>query len=117
RDIARLAHILESAELAIGYLGGRSFEDLISDPQLRDALFYRFAIIGESANRIPKNDRLKWPTIPLGEMAGMRNHIVHEYDEIDYHEVHRTITDELPEIVKTLRVILKDFERRLKEET
>lgn len=42
-----------------------------------------FEILGEAANRIPKELQDKFPTIPWSSIIGMRNIIIHSYDKVD----------------------------------
>jgi uncharacterized protein with HEPN domain len=41
-------------------------------------------IIGEAANRIPHEERSKYPEIPWNQIISLRNRLIHGYDAIDY---------------------------------
>lgn len=53
-----------------------------------DMLKYRaserlFEILGEAANRIPKEIQENYPNIPWKNIIGMRNIIIHTYERVD----------------------------------
>jgi len=41
----------------------------------------RIEIIGETARRVSEETRERYPQIPWRQMTGMRNLVIHEYDE------------------------------------
>ena len=75
--------IIESAEKIQSYTSGLSFEQFISDNKTLDAVVRNFEIIGEAANRLPKDYRDKFSEIDWGRLRGFRNRIVHHYFGID----------------------------------
>ncbi|HEY9645799.1 MAG TPA: HepT-like ribonuclease domain-containing protein, partial [Chroococcidiopsis sp.] len=52
----------------------------INDEKL-SAILYQITIIGEATKRLSQSFRQQHPQIPWREMAGMRDVIVHEYDQ------------------------------------
>src|SRR5690606_1299469 len=83
RDEAYLLDILEAARLALAYAREMSQESLEADQMRLDAIIRRLEIIGEAARRISETFRNKYPEIPWREMAGMRNQLIRNYDEVD----------------------------------
>lgn len=47
RDLQSLLDMLQSAQIAVNYLAGRSRDDLENDLQLQDTVVRRLLIIGE----------------------------------------------------------------------
>jgi len=37
---------------------------------------------------------------------GMRNKLIHEYDDVDLHEVWKTIKDDIPELISKIEPLL-----------
>ena len=83
RDLQSLLDMLQSAQIATGYIARRSRQDLETDLQLQDAIIRRLLIICEAARRISEETQQSLPTVPWSAINGMRNLLVHEYDEID----------------------------------
>ncbi len=53
RDLQSLLDMLQSAQIVVDYLQGRSQNELASDQQLQDAIIYRLLLIGEAPqNRV-----------------------------------------------------------------
>ena len=82
-DLQSLLDMLQSAQIVMSSIAGRSRDALTSDLQFQDAVIHRLLIIGEASKRVSKTTRQALTTIPWAAMNGMRNRLVHEYDEID----------------------------------
>ena len=106
RDIGYFSDILDSARLAVEYLEKISYEEFIKSTAIQDAVIRRIEIIGEAANRISEQSRKKYDHLPWTEMKGMRNLLIHEYDEIDLKEVWNTVKNDLPALLKEIEKIL-----------
>ena len=48
-----------------------------------DAVTRNFEIIGEASNKVPKDIKVKYDSIPWKQMYGLRNFAIHEYHIID----------------------------------
>lgn len=75
--------MLLSAKIAIDYLQEKSIDDLENNLLLQDAVIRRLLIIGEASSRISQNTQQSLLTIPWRLIKGMRNRLVHEYDDLD----------------------------------
>jgi len=63
-DLIRLRHILDAAHEAMGFIHGRSRDDLDCDRQLVWALVKMIEIIGEVAHQMDPASRAEVPGIP-----------------------------------------------------
>ncbi len=68
-----------------------------------DGLENRF--IGEAAAKISKEKREQSAQIPWRAIIGMRNHLIHAYDEIDVDILWDTITNDIPQLIAELEVV------------
>jgi uncharacterized protein with HEPN domain len=109
RDREHLLDILESARLAIRYIANKTEEEFLADTQLQDAIIRRFEIIGEASRRISDGMQSVLPNLPWLEMIGMRNIMIHEYDDIDLHIVWNTIKKNLPPLIESLDAALLEL--------
>jgi uncharacterized protein with HEPN domain len=106
RDLGYFSDILDSSKLAVEYLGNSSIDEFKQNTAIQDAVIRRIEIIGEAANRISEETRKKHRHLPWTEMKGMRNLLIHEYDEIDLKEVWNTVKNDLPALIKEIEKIL-----------
>lgn len=107
RDRVYLLDILEASKPAVSYIESKSRDDFLNDLQCQDATIRRLEIIGEAARRISDETRATFPHLPWREMVGMRNIMIHEYDDIDLNTVFNTVQKDLPPLIKYLEEILK----------
>src|SRR3989304_3904896 len=103
-DKACILDILESAKTALGYIAGKTREDFLKDTQCQDAVIRRIEIIGEAARRVSNNGKATLP-LPWSEIIGMRNLMIHEYDDVDLVIVWDTVKNDLPPLIASLEKI------------
>lgn len=105
-DSIRLKHILDAAKEAIKLSSGKSRLDIENERVLNLALVRLIEIAGEAANRVSGQGRAKYPEIPWGQIVGMRNRLIHGYDNVDFEVIFKTVTEDLPPLVVELEKIL-----------
>ncbi len=103
RDLQFLLDMLQSAELALSYTAQRSKDEFIADVQLQDAVIRRLLVIAEAARRVSANTRQALPNIPWQEINGIRNRLVHEYDDINLSIVWNVLQFEIPPLIEELK--------------
>ncbi len=106
REQAYLVDILEAARLAIKYVDGKTQEQFLRDRQCQDAVVRRLEIVGEAARRLLASDGADIMSLPLKDMADMRNRLIHEYDGVDMAVVWDTVKRDLPPVVEALERII-----------
>jgi uncharacterized protein with HEPN domain len=107
-DAIRLHHMLDAAQEAIRFTGGKTRSDLDNDRILVLALVKDVEIIGEAAYQTSLDTREELSDIPWDDIIGMRHRLVHAYFEINLDILWRTIKDDLPPLVKILQTIQLD---------
>ncbi|MGL4880282.1 MAG: HepT-like ribonuclease domain-containing protein, partial [Waterburya sp.] len=80
--------------------------DFVTNLQLQDAVIRRILIIGEAARRISQETKQNLPTVPWTAINGIRNRLVHEYDDIDLDVVWDTLIKSLPILIKELENVV-----------
>lgn len=103
-----LRHMRDHAREAVELMRGRSRSDLDSDRLVALALVRLLEIIGEAAGRVPADERPRWPGVPWTSIVGLRNRLIHGYDEIDHDIVWQIVTTDLPSLVSELSRALPD---------
>ena len=99
-----LEDILKSIELIEQYLQNKTKDDFLKFTALQDQVVRRLEIIGEAARHMPYELRAQNPAIPWKKIVGTRDHIIHEYFQVDLDIAWETATTG---IRKLKRQILK----------
>lgn len=102
RDMAYFIDIAEAAKLALSYVSNMTLEQFLEDIQCQDSVIRRLEIIGEAARRISEESRRTYPDLPWKEMTGMRNLLIHDYDEVDMYLVWQTVQKDLPDLLSRI---------------
>jgi uncharacterized protein with HEPN domain len=103
RDDAVLLDILNAAQQAELFTSGLTKDDFISDPKTCFAVLHQLIVIGEAVKRLSPEFRTTHPEIAWKSISGFRDILVHQYDEVDLHEVWRTVQSDVP----TLRAFVQ----------
>lgn len=102
----RLQDIHEAASAIINYTSGINLDKLADDPMRFDAIVRNFQVIGEAARKIPPDVRRKIPELPWRSMTGMRDILVHNYDEINVRILTQTIREDVPKLIRLVETVL-----------
>jgi len=101
--------MVESIEKIENYVSNLSYEDFLLDWKTKDAVVRNLEIIGEAANRIPEEIRIKYDDIPWSQVVGLRHRLIHGYFVVDYEIVWHIVTNELPDLkIKIKRILDKE---------
>ena len=109
RDITRLEHIFEAIENIRTYAKGKSFDDLSSDKMCLHAIIYNFTIIGEAANMLSHEYIELHPETPWRQIIGMRNFLVHDYQNVEVSVVWNVLENELPLFAQQIEDGIKEL--------
>ncbi len=104
-DPTHIRHMLEAARKIQTFSTGRIKADLEADELLALGLVRLLEIIGEAATRVTDDMRRNNAAVPWAQVIGMRNRLIHGYDVIDLDILWRTITDDVPALVRALAKI------------
>jgi uncharacterized protein with HEPN domain len=106
RDDAVLLDMLIAAQRAVEFSGGVTRDQLGSDLKTQSAILHQLLVLGEAAKRLSEAFRDAHSDSPWKAIAGMRDRIIHGYDDVDLGEVWRTIETDLPALISTLRALV-----------
>lgn len=105
-DQLRLGHMLDHASEAVAMCRNKSRDDLNTDRMLVLALTRLVEIVGEAANRVSKDGQKQRPEIPWPLAIGMRNRLVHGYEDVDHDILWDTIQIDFPPLIEMLKKTL-----------
>lgn len=106
RDNASLLDIYQAGHKVISYAEGTNLEALAVDEMRLSAILYEIVVIGEATTRLSSELRVEHPEIPWKSMAGMRNILVHQYDEVDFNLLWDAIEITIPEVLGKIEPLL-----------
>jgi uncharacterized protein with HEPN domain len=108
-DAVLIQDILDAARKIQLYVDGKQRADLEEEGELRGfAVAKGIEVIGEAANHISPETRVKLPSVEWGNIIGMRNRLIHAYTSIDYDIVWDVATNKIPVLISELEKILLD---------
>jgi len=99
--------MLEHAREAFRFVGARRREDLDEDRLLNLAVVRLLEVVGEAAARVPGDEQARHPEVPWREIVGLRNRLIHGYDEVDFDVVWAIIQSDLPPLIRALEAIVR----------
>ena len=83
----------------------------LNDPKTQSAIPHQLLIMGEASKRLSESLRASHPEVPWKMIAGMRDKLIHEYDEADMDEVWNTVTVDVPRLLSSLESLVPKKER------
>lgn len=101
-----LGEMLDAAERILNYTAHITFEDFVKEQILLDAVLRNFEVLGEAGNHVPFTFRKKSKQIPWANMYSLRNHIAHEYFDVDLEILWEIISHDLPHNARDLRNLI-----------
>lgn len=102
-----LKHILDETDYIIKKSKGLEKKAFLKDDTLKRAFVRSIEIIGEAVKRLPEDVRKKHSAVDWKAIAGTRDKLIHAYFGIDYDIVWDIVVDEIPELRKQIKKILK----------
>jgi uncharacterized protein with HEPN domain len=95
--------MLQSAELILTYTAQCSKDEFVANVQLQDSVIRRLLVIAEAARRVSDATRQALPNISWQEINGMRNRLVHEYDDVNLNIVWNVVQNQVPMLIEELK--------------
>ena len=107
RDLGYLEDIVGASDAIAEFIRDLDMESFLSSPMLKSALAYQFTVIGEAAARVAGDLRARHPLIPWANARGLRNVVVHHYFGVDWDEIWRTATLDIPALRSQIAELLR----------
>ena len=106
REQNYLLDMLNAAKLAQDFVADIDWETFELDLMRQSAVTRQIEIIGEAARRISTETQMTIPNIPWSKVIEMRNHLIHEYDDLDLEIIWDTIQIVLPKLNGVLEGVI-----------
>ena len=106
RDPAYLWDMLEAAREVERMVDDYDLVAFLNDRVLLLAVERSVEIIGEAARRVSMSYQTEHAEIPWHEIIGQRNILAHEYGQIDHELLYKTVTEDIPNLISMIEVLL-----------
>ena len=103
----RMRHMLDHSREAVALTRGITLEELVKNRVLFLAVVHLVEIVGEASNWVPKSDQAKYPGINWKDIVGVRNRLIHGYDNVDVDVLWGILVSDLPPLITSLETIFK----------
>jgi len=110
RDKQALMDIAIAIQQTLLYAQDINRDNLQENDEKQAAILYRLIVIGEATKRLSNEFRKQYPMIPWRQMAGLRDVVIHDYDELDFDILWNVIHINLPDILPEIQTILKNLD-------
>ena len=105
----RLRDIADCCAAVGRFATGRAFSDYLADDMFRSAVERKLGIIGEAFARLEAADPKLTDSFPeLRKTIGMRNRIVHGYDNVDEELIWDVVQNRLPALEQKVEALLEE---------
>ena len=106
RDAATLVDIVPACRDIAQFIHGFGQDEFTSNALVRTAVLRKLEIIGEATKRLSNDLREAHSEIPWKKMAGLRDRLIHAYDDIDLSKIWEIATIDVPRVCSMLEPLL-----------
>ncbi len=106
RDEATLLDIAAAARLALEFTQGLDAAQFLRDQKTQSAVLHQLLVMGEAVKRLSSSFKDAHPALPWRLMSGMRDVVIHEYNDVDLDQVWQVLRRDLPDLLRMLEPLL-----------
>jgi len=106
RDDVTLLDVEKAGRLVVTFVQGLTKDAFLDDIKTQSSVLYQLTVMGEAVKRLSQDFRAQHPEAPWVLIAGMRDHLIHGYDIVDWDEVWNTATRDVPALLAVLGRLL-----------
>ncbi len=110
RDADYLEHIQEAIRKIQRYVADKSETDFMADDLVQDGVIRNLEIIGEAVTELSPKLKAANGDVSWGEIAGMRNRLIHGYISVNLQIVWDTVEKVLPNFLEKVGKIQQEME-------
>jgi uncharacterized protein with HEPN domain len=99
---ATVLDIVLACRRVLRFIAGVDEPTFLANEEKHWAVASQLLIIGEAVRRLSDDFRSRFPQIPWPQVAGMRNRLIHQYDQINWALVWKTADEDVPALLAEL---------------
>jgi uncharacterized protein with HEPN domain len=100
--------VVDAMSKAESFIEGMEYESFVNDDRTIFAVIRSLEIVGEAVKKIPETIRRQYPQISWKAMAGMRDKLIHGYDNVNLVLVWETAKIRIPMVKPIFQQIIED---------
>ena len=102
----RLSHIIQAGERIFRSIDGITKDDFYANEDKQGNVVRCLEIIGEATNHLSEEILVAHDDIPWHAIVGMRNNLIHGYNEVSYEFVWATVQNDIRPLIDRAKQIL-----------
>lgn len=102
RDDATVLDLARAARLILDFTRGVDRFAFLADAKTQSAVLHQIMILGEAVKRLSPDFRDAHARMPWSLIAGMRDKLIHKYDDVDLVLVWQTAQTDIPMLLSYL---------------
>jgi uncharacterized protein with HEPN domain/predicted nucleotidyltransferase len=106
RDAANVLDIVLACQRIVEFRGLLGRAAFLADEKSVAATFHQFMMMGEAVERLSDGFRGAHPNVPGRRIAGMRDRLIHGYNDVDPDQVWNAVESDVPTLLAYLAPLL-----------
>jgi uncharacterized protein with HEPN domain len=106
RDPAYLLDIATICSNIAELMEGATKHQFLEEKRIHFSVVYEIAILGEIVKRLSSEFRETHPEIPWKQIAGMRDKLIHDYNQIDLNLTWQVANSQIPNLLEVILPLL-----------
>jgi uncharacterized protein with HEPN domain len=102
--------ISDALQKITAYTRGLSMTDFVERPMVQDAVHMQLLVVGENVKRLSAHYKQAHPQVAWQPIAGLRNLLAHEYENIDVEEIWDAVQNDVPALSAHISALLNSFD-------
>jgi|SRR5579862_9625655 len=107
-DDLYLVDIIEAYSSIVRMIADATSDEFLADERLSPAVQMRLVIMGEALSAMKSETREALVDVPVDQIRGLRNRIVHGYFTVDDRLIYRIATENAPGLAAAAEKVLAD---------
>ena len=106
KDRGALEKMVVYSNELLFYVNGMDYDTFANDRKTINACAFIIGQIGELVTAISNEAQNEYTEIPWRNIKGMRNRIIHDYEKVDYLVLWKTINENIPQLIESIKAVL-----------
>ena len=106
KDKIALEKMVAYAKELESYITGMDYDAFSADSKTINACAFLIGQLGELTTVISSEAQSMYTEIPWRNIKGMRNRIIHDYDNVDFIVLWKTVSESIPQLQNTIQTAL-----------